>query len=113
MDFALIGGTGVENLALQNRMTKTVETPFGSVVLETGRIGDAEMVFLKRHGVGHTVPPHRINYRGNIWAFKKFGYYKNYNIRSSGFNLTPLPGRQYGSGRSVLGFYKESPPHLL
>lgn len=76
MDFALIGGTGVENLSLRENKELTIDTPYGSVPLQTGIIGNTEMVFLRRHGVGHTVPPHRINYRGNIWALKELGIKK-------------------------------------
>lgn len=76
MDFALIGGTGVENLLLDSRNTKALDTPFGSVTLETGRLGNIDMVFLKRHGEKHSVPPHLINYRGNIWALRKLGVRK-------------------------------------
>ncbi|WP_368292745.1 S-methyl-5'-thioadenosine phosphorylase [Dehalobacter sp. TBBPA1] len=76
MDFALIGGTGVENLTLDDRTEKTVETPYGFVQLAEGFIGGIGMVFLKRHGAKHTCPPHLINYRANIWALKKIGVKK-------------------------------------
>jgi len=68
LDFALIGGTGVEKLVLKNKSSLKVDTPYGPVDLETGNIGDVELAFLKRHGYRHAVPPHAINYRGNIWA---------------------------------------------
>jgi 5'-methylthioadenosine phosphorylase len=74
--FALIGGTGVEKLTLKSRSTLTVDTPYGSILLETGKLGDISLVFLKRHGEGHSVPPHLINYRGNIWALKEMGVRK-------------------------------------
>ncbi len=76
MDLALIGGTGVENLFLEGKKELTIDTPYGSVPFQTGIIGNREMVFLRRHGAGHTVPPHRINYRGNIWALKDLGVKK-------------------------------------
>lgn len=76
MYLALIGGTGVEKLILNNLKTHQIETPYGSVLLDTGEIGGTEMVFLKRHGIGHTCPPHRINYRANIWAIKEMGVKK-------------------------------------
>ncbi len=76
MDFALIGGTGVENLTLNRRTARTVDTPYGSVAIETGKLGNTDLVFLKRHGDKHTVPPHLINYRGNIWALKQMGVKK-------------------------------------
>lgn len=73
MSIALIGGTGVENLELHDRKAISVDTPYGQVKLETGYLGDIEMIFLKRHGEKHAVPPHLINYRGNIWALKQLG----------------------------------------
>lgn len=76
MDVALIGGTGVENLSLDRRTALTVDTPYGSISLETGKIDQTEMVFLKRHGTKHTFAPHLINYRGNIWALKNLGVKK-------------------------------------
>jgi 5'-methylthioadenosine phosphorylase len=47
-----------------------VRTPFGepSGALTFGRIGCQDVVFLARHGYGHTIPPHRVNYRANLWA---------------------------------------------
>lgn len=73
---AIIGGSGLNNLqgfALDR--TLELETPFGSpsAPLSFGRIGDKEFVFLPRHGVGHYLPPHLINYRANIWALWKAG----------------------------------------
>jgi 5'-methylthioadenosine phosphorylase len=50
-----------------------VRTPYGepSGTLVFGRIGQQEVVFLARHGHGHTIPPHRVNYRANLWALVK------------------------------------------
>jgi len=73
---ALIGGTGVEKLALGCLSESTVDTPYGTVTMETGRIGKTEIFFLKRHGKNHSVPPHAINYRGNIWALNQVGVRK-------------------------------------
>jgi 5'-methylthioadenosine phosphorylase len=76
LDFALIGGTGVENLTLSGITAGTVDTPYGSVPIETGKLGNSDLVFLKRHGAKHIVPPHLINYRGNIWALRQMGVRK-------------------------------------
>lgn len=71
---AIIGGTGVKvSDLLENRQDQQVETPFGSAAVSRGRIGARELVVLYRHGAGHTVPPHRINYRANLWALRKLG----------------------------------------
>lgn len=68
---AIIGGSGFTELAnLQPRQRQVVRTPYGepSSVLTFGAIRGCDVVFLARHGYGHTIPPHRVNYRANIWA---------------------------------------------
>lgn len=68
---AIIGGSGLTQLAnLSVSHQEVVRTPYGepSGALTFGRIGCQEVVFLARHGYGHTIPPHRVNYRANIWA---------------------------------------------
>lgn len=68
---AVIGGSGLTQLAdLKVERREIVRTPWGepSGALTFGRIGCREVVFLPRHGHGHTIPPHRVNYRANLWA---------------------------------------------
>lgn len=72
----IVGGSGLYELEGLTAV-KEVEliTPFGkpSGVYLTGRLGDVPLVFLPRHGVGHFIAPHEINYRANIYGFKKLG----------------------------------------
>lgn len=71
---AIIGGSGLTQLAcLEIARHEVVRTPYGepSGTLTYGRIGRQEVVFLARHGHGHTIPPHRVNYRANLWALVK------------------------------------------
>ena len=68
---AIIGGTGLtqlENLKISRRLI--VRTPYGepSQPLIFGEISGREVIFLARHGNGHTIPPHEVNYRANIYA---------------------------------------------
>lgn len=68
---AIIGGTGLtqlENLTISRRLI--VRTPYGepSQPLIFGEISGREVIFLARHGNGHTIPPHEVNYRANIYA---------------------------------------------
>ena len=68
---AIIGGTGLtelENLHVKKRVI--VRTPYGepSQPLIFGEICGGEVIFLARHGTGHTIPPHEVNYRANIYA---------------------------------------------
>jgi 5'-methylthioadenosine phosphorylase len=72
----IIGGTGLtalENLKITRR--QIVRTPYGepSGPLSFGDIGGKTVVFLPRHGNAHTIPPHGINYRANIWALHSQG----------------------------------------
>ncbi len=68
---AIIGGSGLTQLAnLDVTRREIVRTPHGepSGALTFGTIDGREVVFLARHGYGHTIPPHEVNYRANIWA---------------------------------------------
>ena len=68
---AVIGGSGLTQLAnLEITRRQIVRTPYGepSGHLTFGHIGDRDVVFLARHGYGHTLAPHEVNYRANLWA---------------------------------------------
>jgi len=65
---AIIGGTGFEVL-FKDAPQLRLGTPYGiAQPLSIGKIDSKEVVFLQRHGPGHSVPPHRINYRANVYA---------------------------------------------
>ena len=70
----VIGGSGMYSL-LPGAHGVEVPTPFGepSAPPVLARIGDVDVAFLPRHGPGHTLPPHRINYRANLWALASLG----------------------------------------
>ena len=73
---AIIGGSGLtalKNLKITRR--EVMRTPYGepSAPLVYGELAGREVVFLPRHGAGHTIPPHGVNYRANIWALKQTG----------------------------------------
>ena len=73
---AIIGGSGLTRLSnLDVTGSEAVHTPYGepSGALTFGRIGGHEAVFLPRHGYGHTIPPHEVNYRANMWALQARG----------------------------------------
>jgi 5'-deoxy-5'-methylthioadenosine phosphorylase len=72
---AIIGGSGMTKLpCLEISHRQIVRTPYGepSGPLTFGKIRDHEIVFLARHGHGHTIPPHAVNYRANLWALHLF-----------------------------------------
>ncbi|HEY7773682.1 MAG TPA: S-methyl-5'-thioinosine phosphorylase [Marinagarivorans sp.] len=72
---AIIGGSGFYHLDnLSDSETLSVSTPYGNVSgLQRGTVAGKPVVFMMRHGDGHKVPPHKINYRANIWALKSLG----------------------------------------
>jgi 5'-methylthioadenosine phosphorylase len=72
----IIGGSGLYELeGLSNVEEVRVDTPFGapSDAIVRGRLGDTTLLFLPRHGRGHRLAPHRINYRANVFALKELG----------------------------------------
>ncbi len=70
----IIGGSGFYKF-LDHAEEKNIETPFGwpSASLVVGEYQEKKVAFLPRHGLGHTLPPHKINYRANLWALKSLG----------------------------------------
>lgn len=73
---AVIGGTGMNQwpgLVVQKQLQ--IETPYGapSAPLLLGKVYGIQAIFLARHGEGHRIPPHGINYRANMWALKQAG----------------------------------------
>ena len=83
----VIGGSGlyeIEGFTLKKK--RKVTTPFGSPSGHylAGEIGNTEVIFLPRHGSKHDIPPHMINYRANIWGFKKLGVDRIISISAVG-----------------------------
>jgi 5'-methylthioinosine phosphorylase len=76
IDLAIIGGTGVYRLAsLEASEAVQGDTPFGapSGPVRVGQLAGRRVAFLARHGEGHSLPPHRVNYRANLWQLKSLG----------------------------------------
>lgn len=72
--YAVLGGSGLSQLPeFEITMRKVQRTPYGepSGALTIGMLAGHEIVFLARHGYGHTIAPHQINYRANIWALSQ------------------------------------------
>jgi 5'-methylthioadenosine phosphorylase len=73
---AIIGGSGFEKLFKKSGQSM-IETPYGNASpVSIGKIKGRLVAFLPRHGPNHSVPPHRINYRANIYALHKLGVKK-------------------------------------
>ncbi|MBI5144759.1 MAG: S-methyl-5'-thioadenosine phosphorylase [Candidatus Omnitrophica bacterium] len=83
----IIGGSGLYKMeGLKGIEEVSVDTPFGrpSDKLILGTLGDREVVFLPRHGIGHRLSPSEINYRANIFALKKLGVERIISITACG-----------------------------
>jgi 5'-methylthioinosine phosphorylase len=94
---AIIGGTGVDELeGLAVVRDHHVQTPFGepSRAIQEGQLGDTTLFFLQRHGSPGAIPPHRINYRANLWALQSLGVAGVVAINSvGGITASMRPGR--------------------
>ncbi|NLY54692.1 MAG: S-methyl-5'-thioadenosine phosphorylase [Firmicutes bacterium] len=73
-DVGVFGGSGFYSF-LTDVEEVTIDTPFGSPSdsFKLARLGDKTVAFLPRHGSKHTLPPHKINYRANLWAMHSLG----------------------------------------
>lgn len=113
---AIIGGSGLSQLgSLEETRRKVARTPYGepSGALTFGRIAKSEVVFLARHGDGHSIAPHEVNYRANLWALKDAGATEVVSVASVGGirdDMAPgvlaLPSQviDYTSGRAATFF---------
>ena len=76
IDLAVIGGSGLYKFpGLENVTRHTVDTPYGAASGDVviGDFAGRRVAFLARHGESHTLPPHRVNYRANLWALRSLG----------------------------------------
>ena len=63
----LIGGTGFYSMELEEPQSLKVETPYGTCNAESGLLNGKKVVFVARHGTKHSILPHEVNYRTNIY----------------------------------------------
>ncbi|MBI3902688.1 MAG: S-methyl-5'-thioinosine phosphorylase [Nitrosomonadales bacterium] len=93
---AIIGGTGLTQLAnLEITHRQVMRTPYGepSGAITFGTIKQHEVIFLARHGYGHTIPPHEVNYRANLWALHEQGAKRVVSVASvGGIRADLVPG---------------------
>ena len=85
--FAIIGGTGLYQIAaLENVETREGDTVYGkpSAPVRIGFLGSKKIAFMARHGEGHSVPPHKVNYRANLRCLKDLGVSKVLAINAVG-----------------------------
>ncbi|KXB06010.1 5'-methylthioadenosine phosphorylase [candidate division MSBL1 archaeon SCGC-AAA382F02] len=75
VEIAVIGGSGVYSLDfIEDSEEKRIDTPYGkSPEIIIGELKDRKVAFMPRHGKGHSTPPHKINFRANLWSLKELG----------------------------------------
>jgi 5'-methylthioinosine phosphorylase len=84
---AIIGGRGLTQLAnLKITHQQVMRTPYGepSGAFMFGTLNQHEVIFLARHGYGHTIPPHLVNYRANLWVLREHGASKVISVATVG-----------------------------
>jgi len=75
-EIGIFGGTGIyDSGLLKDSKEISIDTPYGktSDSITVGEFNGKKVAFMPRHGKKHTIPPHLINFRANIWAFKELG----------------------------------------
>jgi 5'-methylthioadenosine phosphorylase len=93
----IIGGSGLYEIeGVLQRDSRHIRTPYGAAsdVYRICEFSGREVVFLPRHGSLHSIPPHRINYRANIWGFKELGVERIISLSATG-GISPemVPGK--------------------
>lgn len=92
-EIGIIGGSGFYDFPdMLNPQEVHVETPYADVLgVKVGQVGERTVAFMARHGSGHRLPPHKINYRANIWALKELGVKKIISINAVGGIDSDMP----------------------
>lgn len=95
-DIGIIAGSGFNEVeGIEVRELKRVTTPYGepSDLYRLSEISGREVVLLSRHGTPHHIPPHKINYRANIWGFRELGVERILSVNAvGGINRELRPG---------------------
>lgn len=107
----IIGGSGVAQVFGPSRQEHRIGTPWGSPsgpILE-GELGGLRILFLPRHGVGHTIPPHRVNYRANVDALVTLGAEAIVTVSSVGSLKEELPPGSFVLPNQFIDFTRSRP----
>ena len=109
---AIIGGSGLTDFFEKGvEKTHRVATSWGapSAPIEEGSVGSLRVLFLRRHGVGHTIPPHRVNYRATIDALRALGAEAIVTVSSVGSLREELPPGTFVLPSQFVDFTKQRP----
>jgi purine nucleoside phosphorylase len=91
MKAAILGGTGVYSIEGIKTVERLVETDYGGVTVMEGTGKWENLCFISRHGIDHSVPPHKVNYRANIQALMKLGIERVFAIYAVGSISNAVP----------------------
>ncbi len=108
----VVGGSGIPGIFEGGpRKSHKVSTAWGapSGPIEEGEVGGLRVLFLSRHGVGHTIPPHRVNYRANVDALLSLGAEAIVTVSSVGSLKEELPPGTFVLPSQFLDFTKGRP----
>ncbi|MEM4625722.1 MAG: S-methyl-5'-thioadenosine phosphorylase [Candidatus Pacearchaeota archaeon] len=114
MHIGIIGGSGIYDI-LEQKEYKKIYTPYGATsdLVAIGKLAGKDVVFISRHGSKHTIPPHLVNNRANIWALKELGVKRIISICATGSlkeDYRPgdivIPDQFIDFGKNVETFYE-------
>lgn len=108
----LIGGSGIYEAGLFTpTATHKLSTPWGapSAAIQEGRVGALRVLFLPRHGPGHSIPAHRVNYRANVDALAQLGADTILSVSSVGSLQEPLGPGEFVLPTQFVDFTKQRP----
>jgi len=90
----IIGGSGFYKPD-NDSQKKTINTPFGDAIVHLTQLGNKEVAFITRHGVDHSIPPHLVNYRANIYALHHLGVSRIITTSAAGSLIKEIPPGSY------------------
>jgi 5'-methylthioadenosine phosphorylase len=108
----LIGGSGIYDAGVFTpTATHRVSTPWGppSAPIQEGRVGNLRVLFLSRHGPGHVIPAHRVNYRANVDALAQLGVDTILSVSSVGSLREELKPGEFVLPTQFVDFTKQRP----
>jgi len=108
---AVIGGSGLSAIFSPTGKSHRISTPWGppSAPIEEGLVGGVRTLFLPRHGIGHTIPPHRVNYRANVDALRALGADAIVTVSSVGSLREELAPGTFALPHQFIDFTKQRP----
>ena len=104
MPAAILGGTGIYKLSNVEVDEQVVENEYGKAMVFVGRGEHKDVIFLTRHGINHTTPPHKVNYRANIKALYDLGVKRIMSTYAVGAITLDYPVMELGVLRVFLDF---------